>query len=227
MRAAALFLFCLSALAGQGAALADERSCRNGHFATSEVRFSIAEVSGARDGRSHFFDDGEGCPQGEHCRQKSYLVDGDQVLVAQQNGDWSCVWYTSNKRGGRRDFVGWMNSAQLRRLPLKQAAAEDWLGEWRYYDNRLQISAGNDDALEVSGDAVWYGGINGFGERVVHVGSLGGAGFVEDGNLLRVREGEEEYSCHVRLRLIGSSLVVDDNGNCGGMNVRFNGVYQR
>lgn len=207
---------------------AEQSTCRNGHFPASEVRFSIAEVSGAREGRSHFFDDGEGCPQGDHCRRKSYLVDGDRVLVAQRSGDWSCVWYAAKKRGGaQQEFVGWMDSAALRRLPHKQADAEDWLGEWRFYDNRLLISAGNEDALEVSGEAAWYGGINSFGERVVHVGSLAGAGLVADGNVLSVSEGEDEYSCQARLRLVGSSLVVDDNGNCGGMNVRFNGVYRR
>lgn len=226
--AVGLFLL-LTSLTGQ----AEQGSCRNGHFPASEVRFSIAEVSGAREGRSHFFDDGEGCPEGAHCRRKSYLVDGDQILIAQRNGDWSCVWYAGQKTNGarrvgaRREFVGWMDSADLRRLPVKQASAQDWIGEWHFYDNRLLISAGNEDALEVSGEAVWYGGINSYGEPVVHVGSLAGAGLVTDGNLLRVREGEDEYSCQARLRLVGSSLVVDDNGNCGGMNVRFNGVYWR
>ena len=213
----------LTSLASQ----ADPFSCRNGHFPASEGGFSQAQVAPGEAGRSHFFDDGEGCPQAEGCRRKSYLVEGDQVLVAQRDGAWSCVWYFGAKRdGSRRDFVGWMASADLRPLPRRQPDPEDWLGDWHADDNRLQISQGNEDALEVSGDAVWYGGINSYGDQVVHVGSLGGAG-VPQGERLEIREGEDEYSCHVRLHLVGTALVVADNGNCGGLNVRFNGVYRR
>ena len=227
MHASALVLGALLALAGS-TALADPVSCRNGHFPASAGGFSLAGVVSER---SHFFDDAEGCPQGVECRRKSYLVKGDQVLVAQHSGSWSCVWYDGARRdgarrtGARREFVGWMASADLR--PLPPELPQQWLGDWQFYDNRLQISEGSDGALEVSGEAVWYGGINSFGDRVVHVGSLGGTGMVEDGNLLHVREGEDEYSCHARLRLLGKFLIVDDNGNCGGLNVRFDGVYRR
>lgn len=224
MHASPLLIGALLALAG-GTALADPATCRNGHFPASASGFSMAEVAAER---SHFFDDAAGCPQAADCQRKSYLVEGDQLLVAQQNEGWSCVWYEGARRNGaRREFVGWMASADLRPLPPQHPQPEQWLGHWHFYDNRLQISEGSDGALEVSGEAVWYGGINSFGDRVVHVGSLGGAGIVEDGNLLHIREGEEDYSCHVRLRLVGKSLIVDDNGNCGGLNVRFDGVYLR
>jgi hypothetical protein len=33
--------------------------------------------------------------------------------------------------------------------------------------------------------------------------------------------------CKVWMRRLGSFLIVDDNMNCGGMNVRFTGVYSR
>ncbi|MCA1633634.1 MAG: hypothetical protein LC802_07935 [Acidobacteria bacterium] len=43
------------------------------------------------------------------------------------------------------------------------------------------------------------------------------------GNVLTV----EEDSCRVTLRLVGDYLVASDNSECGGMNVRFDGVYRR
>ena len=33
--------------------------------------------------------------------------------------------------------------------------------------------------------------------------------------------------CHMDVHWLGDALVVSDNAECGGMNVRFNGVYQR
>jgi hypothetical protein len=37
----------------------------------------------------------------------------------------------------------------------------------------------------------------------------------------------DEYDCRVRLRRLVDYLLITDNGNCGGMNVRFDGVYRR
>ncbi len=45
------------------------------------------------------------------------------------------------------------------------------------------------------------------------------------GNVLRVVD--EEQGCEVTLTFVGTLLVAHDNGECGGMNVRFDGVYQK
>jgi hypothetical protein len=36
-----------------------------------------------------------------------------------------------------------------------------------------------------------------------------------------------EEDCRVALKLVGDFLIVSDNSQCGGANVRFNGVYRR
>ena len=36
-----------------------------------------------------------------------------------------------------------------------------------------------------------------------------------------------EDTCRVRVHSLGEVLIVADNSECGGMNVRFNGVYRR
>jgi len=36
-----------------------------------------------------------------------------------------------------------------------------------------------------------------------------------------------EDTCTVHAQLLGDVLIVADNSECGGMNVRFNGVYRR
>ena len=41
------------------------------------------------------------------------------------------------------------------------------------------------------------------------------------------KEGNDESSCVVKLRRRGPYLVASDNGNCGGLNVSFNGIYTK
>jgi hypothetical protein len=37
----------------------------------------------------------------------------------------------------------------------------------------------------------------------------------------------EDDICKLTLRLVGDFLVADDNGECGGVNVTFDGVYRK
>ena len=39
--------------------------------------------------------------------------------------------------------------------------------------------------------------------------------------------GDADDICKMTLRLVGEYLIADDNGECGGMNVTFDGVYRR
>jgi hypothetical protein len=41
------------------------------------------------------------------------------------------------------------------------------------------------------------------------------------------KEGDDESSCVVKLHRRGPYLVVSDNGNCGGLNVSFGGIYTK
>ena len=58
-------------------------------------------------------------------------------------------------------------------------------------------------------------------------GAVGGveASAAPQGNVLRVVD--EEQGCEVTLTFLGTRLVAHDNDECGGMNVRFDGVYQK
>jgi hypothetical protein len=56
----------------------------------------------------------------------------------------------------------------------------------------------------------------------IHTGVVNGSARPE-GNVLVV----EDDICRATLRLVGDYLVVSDNSDCGGMNVRFDGVYRR
>ena len=195
--------------------------CRNGLFTTDAKEFGLASVVGGRGERAYFYGDEEGCPgPAAKCRQKTYVVPGDELIVSRTFGDWVCAWYQP-ARGS--ETVGWLPA---HRLNLKAANANPplaaWLGSWGFYDNELRIARSKKaGALSVQGDATWQG-VN---PGNVHVGEVSGEA-APAGNALSLGGGDPD-DCHVKMRLVGAFLIVEDNKQCGGMNVTFDGVYRK
>jgi len=195
--------------------------CRNGAFTRDSEEFRTARVTGAKNSRVYFSGEDEGCPgPSAKCRQKAYLVPGDEVLTSRTFGDWVCAWYQP-ARGS--ETVGWLPADRLAvaethaRPPLAS-----WLGAWGFYDNSLRLSRGRKPGeLRVAGDATWVG-VN---PGNVHVGDVSGEA-APAGNVLQIGGGDE-YDCRLTLRLVGAYLVAADNKQCGGVNVTFDGVYRR
>lgn len=76
--------------------------------------------------------------------------------------------------------------------------------------------------LRVKGIALWKG----IGNNV-HVGELDGRSKQKDGRL-EYSDGDSEFDCRAKMELIlGRYLIVADNGNCGGANVSFSGIYRK
>ena len=192
--------------------------CRNGAFASDSEEFRLARVKGRKGERAHFYGDEEGCPgPAAKCRQKAYVVPGDEVLVSRAFGDWLCAWYQP-ARGS--ETVGWIPAHRLEvSEPEARPPLAAWLGAWGFYNNSLRLSRGKRaGTLRVEGDAGWIGA----GPGNVHVGEVSGAA-APAGNVLTV----ENEECRVTLRLVGPHLVASDNRQCGGANVTFDGVYRR
>ena len=193
--------------------------CRNGAFTRDAEEFRTARVSGRRGARVHFSGDDEGCPGASaKCRQKAYVVPGDEVLVSRAFGDWVCTWYQP-ARGS--ETVGWLPADRLNvSRPAASRPLAQWLGSWGFYDNSLRLARGRAaGALLVEGVATWVG-VN---PGNVHVGEVKGEA-APAGDVLEV-EGDD--GCHLKLRLVGSYLLASDNKQCGGVNVSFDGVYRR
>jgi len=193
--------------------------CRNGAFTRDASEFKTARVTGARGSRVYFSGDEEGCPGASaKCRQKAYLVPGNEVLTSRTFGDWVCAWYQP-ARGS--ETVGWLPAERLGvSEPAARPALALWLGAWGFHDNSLRLSRGGKAGeLRVAGDATWVG-VN---PGNAHVGEVSGEA-VPAGNALNV--GAED-DCRLTLRLVGSYLVAADNKQCGGVNVTFDGVYRR
>jgi hypothetical protein len=221
LAAVALALFCSAPAASAQDSGGDPANwCRNGLFAGDANGFRLGRVKGARGARAYFHGDEDGCPgPSAKCRQKAYVVAGDELIVSRAFGEYVCAWYQP-ARG--RETVGWIDAGRLEVSDAEASPALSlWLGAWEFYSNSVRITRGaKAGALRVEGEAFWHG-VN---PGNVHTGELGGEA-APAGNVLSLGDGED--ICRATLRLVGPYLVVDDNGECGGANVTFGGVYRK
>ena len=209
----------LLAAGGARAQNTDEDMCRNGLF-PSQQEFALATVAGTAS-RLYFFNDWDGCPQkGASCQTKAYVVPGDRLLLGKTHGDWSCAWY----QGKSRETVGWVRRQDLVVQTADAVQAADWIGTWKeVYKGPGRIGIARvGDTLQVNGKTRWIGqNTENFGGIVGTLGIAGRHGHVDPA------AGEEAFGCSADMVRIGDFLIVHDNGGCGGLNVRFDGLYVR
>ena len=199
--------------------ISDADFCRNGLFPREQEHLSLGVVQGQPGERVHFFDDYNGCPsKGATCMRAAYLVPGNEVLVGKSTADWTCVWY----QGRKREFVSWVPRKNVAIRPAAPVhPVRGWVGLWSDGAGTIRISAsGKGDRLHASSRLRWEGGRSPEGERRANFGGMNA--------VLEVRGSRASASdgdCQVTLTRVGNYLVADDNGECGGMNVRHTGVY--
>jgi hypothetical protein len=171
----------------------------------------------------------EACPSAAaSCRKSSYLVTGDLVLVGETQGDFTCVSYRMPPAKHRSWTEGWLPSTALTPVaPTPSPKVQDWTGTWDQQHSRVEIKPGENGKLHIDGIAVFPTA------RDFHNGVLNAQAtprkdtiaFAEDGSILFDTPGDG--CCRVRMQRIGPWLMVEDNGECGGMGVTFTGLYHR
>ncbi|GGS27620.1 hypothetical protein [Deinococcus knuensis] len=141
---------------------------------------------------------------------------GDLLLQGRSVQGRRCSYLVPS--GGLPDQLmrGFLPDTQVEALP----AAPEEAGTWARDANAgLTVRQAGSGALTLNGSAT-------------HVGADGN---VTQGNLngpLRRQEGAwplaySDGECSVNLRPVGPWMLAADNGRCGGLNVRFDGLYQR
>ena len=140
---------------------------------------------------------------------------GDPVVVSRVEGDWTCGYLTSRKGAAQ----GWVRSHDIRLLsfdPNPPLAA--WIGTWAQDENRIRIqNSKTAGKVTLDGEAYWHG-LRGN----VNSGEFS-AEATPAGNHLHL----EDELCQIDLAMWGKYLLASDNNMCGGMNVRFWGVWKR
>ncbi len=115
-----------------------------------------------------------------------------------------------------------------------------WIGTWTAGpEQEITISPGENGGLTVDGYAS-YGAEDPEKAAIgaINVGGFAGeipADWIEGNNVTIASTGDEiiptseagQYDCWVDMTLNGDALEVDDNGQCGGLNVTFFGTYTK
>ena len=206
LSAAAIWVAAISVVAGQDRPKA---LCDFDGFGTNP---NLAEVSTARSTKGYY-----GCSSGNDCLATT-LAPGDPVLVYRVEGEWTCGYLSQHNGAG----PGWIRSKDIRPVNFDPAPPLNaWLGTWANGKDRIRIQPSKSSGkLDLEGEATWHG----HGD-VVHTGDFAGEAAPAGNQLHFVEEGAD--SCTVDLTLIGNYLVANDNAMCGGMNVRFWGIWKR
>lgn len=215
---------------------ADDTICAGFNGLSDKPSLTLATVTGPD--RVHFIEasgtKNASCPDlSPACQAKAFLVAGDSVVVSRTRGPLSCVDYVGAKGVSR---TGWVPIARLTAVPVIRVTPADWRGTWKAIESTITIKDVPGSLLSIDGDAT-YGALD--PDRVkrgaVNIGSIAGK-VTPDGDALAFTMGDTrtlpitagaETDCKVWMRRLGPYLLVDDNNNCGGMNVTFRGIYSR
>jgi hypothetical protein len=140
------------------------------------------------------------------------------AVVVQRTEDAFDVRIDVAKAGKRLASLpcGSLEGVDLTEIALPAPPVSSWVGTWSGPTGSLVIAEAG-GALQVTGDAVWHGG----GDRI-HTGEVDGALKAEGEGLMYAKDG-----CELRIGRDGSQLWVEDNLRCGGLNVTFEGAYDR
>ncbi len=143
------------------------------------------------------------------------LAAGDPVVITRTEGDWTCGYLVA-KKGSAQGWVRFFDLRPVNADPNPPPTA--WGGNWVLNDNRIDIRASKGPStLALSGHAYWHGG-----RGIVNDGEFTAEAAPAKNNLHI-----EDDICKIDLALIGPYLLANDNNMCGGVNVRFWGVWKR
>ena len=161
------------------------------------------------------------CPGEQACasRQKAYLVDGDIVFAGPVNQGFRCSYYGTPKGKIIAGFIPDENLAPEKERP--DLTGEFLVGKWRFEDDSIEIKPAGPGKVEAAGNAVYQTSMT------ENDGAFGATAAVPGSGELIFRDGEGDAMCEVKLHRRGPYLVASDNSQCGGMNVRFNGIYTK
>jgi hypothetical protein len=155
-----------------------------------------------------------------------YLIQGDEVIALMSAGPLTCGAFISANKAAR-EIDGWIASASLSPSEVKLASLADWVGQWNSGPEQTITFKRDGNRLKATGDASW-------GASDPARVARGGVNTGELNNVVTPADRQADYAdgtdstdCQARFWRLGPYLVVSDNGNCGGHNVSFSGIYRR
>jgi hypothetical protein len=226
-----LLILPLVALLGAGlpdfpAALADEqpkveKECLSYDSAYENAPLFVVKTSPGEE-RAWLYKQTLPCPKDKPCgsRQKAYLVSGDVVFAGPPNRGFRCAYYG---RPNGKIVAGFIPIDNLKAMPEDTSMSIDFvIGTWNYENDSIGIKAAAAGRVTGDGQASYQTA------ETVNEGEFSAQAPLAAGQKeLVFKEGDDESSCVVKLHRRGPYRVVSDNGNCGGLNVSFGGIYTK
>jgi hypothetical protein len=169
------------------------------------------------------------CPAAaDPCTGNAYLVPGDFALVGKSNAAFTCVVYQSADDPKQHLTNGWLPSASLAPVaPATAPAGSDWIAGWVHAGAEIDISDAANGGVTIHGEAIVRAA------QDTHNGVVDAVAKPEQGLLAFADDGKVAFdkasadACLMRMRRVEALLVVEDNGNCGGVDVSFTGFYRK
>jgi hypothetical protein len=198
---------------------------------------TIAKIS-AEKPRTYFLKsayDDAACPADtDACRQKTYLIPGDLILLGKTfsdkaNAPYTCTAYEKAEAKKVRWSSGWLPTASFTKVqPAAAPSRADWLGNWTHAAGDIAITSGKNGGFTIHSEGFYQAVQN------VHTGVIDAVAKPEGGFLQFADDGsvpfdkaKDNAECLVRMQRVGALLVVEDNNGCGGIMVTFTGFYRR
>lgn len=136
---------------------------------------------------------------------------GTPGVLIHRYKSWACVLVTG--KGKLATIAGWIPASRWLADESVSTSAHTWIGVWQNGHAKLSITPA-DGRLRVVGNAIWQGA----GDP--HFGSFTFEAPAESDVVGLTGE------CEVQIRKVGSFLFAQDNKQCGGTNVSFDGLYR-
>jgi hypothetical protein len=143
---------------------------------------------------------------------------GTPVLIYRELGGWACGYFSGREGAG----PAWIRSDALRVVPYDtRPPLNSWEGTWTGGEDRVLISSGSmPGTLHLVGRAEWHGMGND-----AHFGDTEGYASPVGNHLHFVQNGPN--SCTIDMTLLNRYILASDNGSCGALNARFQGIWKR
>lgn len=154
------------------------------------------------------------------CGNKACFARGGATGVeVRQAGSSVCVGVP--QKGKLATMFGWIPSSRWHVLASSPQPAVRWTGVWQNETAKITVQLGNEKQLDIKGHAVMVLDANEardiYGDFAISGKPVNGVVTGED---------DDYGSCKVSVRLLGDYLVAADNGNCGGIDITFTGIYR-
>ena len=147
-----------------------------------------------------------------------------RIFIGRVYGRYRCAYVTSKKWGASQ---GWILSDTIKTIPIKKRyKLTSWVGNWREVDGEDIISIKTiNHKVAATGKAVYpsYNPPKKYFPGGASFGNFNGYAIPDRNTAIFGKKS----ACLVYMRLLGSTLVVNDNNDCGGDDVTFRGVYAR